>query len=548
MSASSKKKLRNAEQLSQLTERQLAEQKEAKKLKIFSIAMVSIVVVMLVFAAYIVASKAITKANLGKAERETVAITVGDHEISAAEFNCFFVDAVSQFHSNYGSYASIVGLDMSKALDQQFYDEENGITWADEFVNTAKENAKSVYGIADEAAANGYTLSQDDEDYLDSQMDTLSTYAALYGYSDVESYLRAMYGNGANEEIVRKYFEVSYIAQNYEQSVSDALEYTADDIRAKDKENPNAFSNFSYNSYFLNTSKFLEGGVEDEEGNKTYSDEEQAAAVKAAKKAAKSLTASVSNVEQFDLAIAALDINADSTSAASTPYVDTAYSSVATAIQEWVADAARKEGDTTVIASTSTDEDGNETINGYYAVYFIARNDNEVLLQNVRHILTKFEGGTTDDNGNTTYSDEEKAAAKEAAEAIYEEWKSGDASEDSFAALANEKSDDGDGTTGGLYEDVYPGQMVTAFNDWCFDEARQTGDTGIVETEYGYHIMYYVGASEQTYRDYRIENTLRSEDVQAWYNEIVEAQTVTDGSFDYVPGGLVLDSGSAKED
>ena len=548
MSASSKKKLRNAEQLAQLTERQLAEQKEAKKLKIFSIAMVSIVVVMLVFAAYIVASKAITKANLGKAERETVAITVGDHEISAAEFNCFFVDAVSQFHSNYGSYASIVGLDMSKALDQQFYDEENGITWADEFVNTAKENAKSVYGIADEAAANGYTLSQDDEDYLDSQMDTLSTYAALYGYSDVESYLRAMYGNGANEEIVRKYFEVSYIAQNYEQSVSDALEYTADDIRAKDKENPNAFSNFSYNSYFLNTSKFLEGGVEDEEGNKTYSDEEQAAAVKAAKKAAKSLTASVSNVEQFDLAIAALDINADSTSAASTPYVDTAYSSVATAIQEWVADAARKEGDTTVIASTSTDEDGNETINGYYAVYFIARNDNEVLLQNVRHILTKFEGGTTDDNGNTTYSDEEKAAAKEAAEAIYEEWKSGDASEDSFAALANEKSDDGDGTTGGLYEDVYPGQMVTAFNDWCFDEARQTGDTGIVETEYGYHIMYYVGASEQTYRDYRIENTLRSEDVQAWYNEIVEAQTVTDGSFDYVPGGLVLDSGSAEED
>ena len=546
MSASSKKKLRNAEQLAQLTERQLAEQKEAKKLKIFSIAMVAVLVVMLVFAAYIVASKAITKANLGKAERETVAVTVGDHEISAAEFNCFFIDAVSNFYSNYGSYASLFGLDVSKALDQQFYDEENDITWADEFVNTAKENVKAIYGIADEAAANGYTLSEDDVAYIDGQMTSLSTYATLYGYSNVEQYLQAMYGTGANEEIVRKYFEVSYIAQNYEKSISDALEYTAEDIKSKDDEDPNAFSTFSYNSYYLNTSKFLEGGVEDEEGNKTYSDEEQAAAVTAAKEAAESLIASVSNVEQFDQAIAALEINADSSSAASTPYTNTAYSSIATAVQEWIADSDRKEGDMTVIASTSTDEDDNETINGYYAVYFIERNDNEVLMQNVRHILTSFEGGTTDDDGNTTYSDEDKAAAKEAAEAIYEEWKSGDATEDSFAALANEKSDDGDGTTGGLYENIYPGQMVTAFNDWCFDVARQAGDTGIVETEYGYHIMYYVGASEQTYRDYQIENTLRSEDVQAWYDEIVEAQTITDGSFDYIPGGLVLDSGSSN--
>jgi len=34
--------------------------------------------------------------------------------------------------------------------------------------------------------------------------------------------------------------------------------------------------------------------------------------------------------------------------------------------------------------------------------------------------------------------------------------------------------------------------MVTAFNDWCFDPARQTGDTDVVKTEYGYHVMYYV--------------------------------------------------------
>ena len=545
MSASSKKKLRNAEQLSQLTERQQAEQKEAKKLKIFSIAMVAVVVAMMVFAVYIVASKAITKANLGKAERETIAVTVGDHEISAAEFNCFFVDAVSNFYSNYGSYASLFGLDVTKALDQQFYDEENKVTWADEFANSAKENAKAVYGIADEAEANGFTLSDDDKAYIDSQLSTMSTYASLYGYSNLEGYLQAMYGNGANEEIVRDYFEICYTAKVYQQSVSDALEYTDADIEAKDAENPAVFSNFSYNSYYLAASKFLEGGEKDAEGNMTYSDEEQAAAVEAAKAAAESLTEATS-IELFDKAIAALEINAEVENASSTASNNTSYDYVNSVLQSWVTDSRREEGDMTVIASSTTDEDGKETINGYYAVYFTGRDDNEVLLQNVRHILAKFEGGTTDDNGTTTYSDEEKAAAKETAEQILADWQAGEATEESFAALANEKSDDGDGTTGGLYENVYPGQMVVNFNDWLFDESRVVGDTGVVETEYGYHVMYYVGASEQTYRNYMIENTLRSEDVEAWYNGIVEAQTLTEGNLEYIPGGMILNSGSTS--
>ena len=546
MSASSKKKLRSAEQLSQLTERQQAEQKEAKKLKVFSIAMVAALALMVVFAIGIVTSNAIKKANMGKAERETVAVTIGDHQISAAEFNCFFVDAVSNFYSNYGSYASLFGLDVTKALDQQFYDEESKTTWADEFVNSAKENVKAVYGIVDEAAANGYTLTDDDKAYIDGQISTLSTYAALYGYSNVDGYIQAMYGTGVNEEILRNYFEACYTAQAYQEHVGSSMEYTASDIEAKDAENPAAFSTFTYNSYYLSASKFLEGGVEGEDGAVTYSDEEQAAAVEAAKEAAKSLT-SANNVEQFDLAIAALEINAEVENAASTASKNTSYDYVNSVIQSWVTDSKREEGDMKVIASTTTDEDGKETINGYYAVYFVERNDNEVLMQNVRHILAKFEGGTTDESGTTTYSDEEKAAAKETAEQILADWQAGEATEESFAALANEKSDDGDGTTGGLYENVYPGQMVTNFNDWLFDESRASGDTGIVETEYGYHVMYYVGASEQTYRNYMIENTLRTEAVNAWYTEIVEAQTLTDGSFDYIPGGMILNSGSSTK-
>ena len=174
---------------------------------------------------------------------------------------------------------------------------------------------------------------------------------------------------------------------------------------------------------------------------------------------------------------------------------DTRYTSVNSVIAQWISDTSRKAGDKTYIANTSTttDDEGNEveTISGYYVVYYRSSTDNRTPLVNVRHILAGFEGGTTE-NGTTTYSDEEKAAAKAKAEEWLQTWEDGDATEDSFAALATENTTDtGSKDNGGLYENVYPGQMVSAFNNWCFDAARQSGDTGLVDTSYGTHIMYF---------------------------------------------------------
>ena len=138
--------------------------------------------------------------------------------------------------------------------------------------------------------------------------------------------------------------------------------------------------------------------------------------------------------------------------------------------------------------------------------------------------------------------EEEKAAAKTAAEEILAEWEAGDATEESFAELANAKSDDGDGTTGGLYENISPdSNYVDAFKDWALDD-HQPGDTGIIETQYGYHVMYYVGQTDYTYRDYQIETQLRDEDVTAWYTETVDAVTVTEGDTSYIRKDLVLNA------
>ena len=198
-------------------------------------------------------------------------------------------------------------------------------------------------------------------------------------------------------------------------------------------------------------------------------------------------------------------------------------------MQEWLADAARVQGDITAIPyeTTSTDKDGKEvkTLKGYYVVMFQSSNDNIFPLVNVRHILIKFEGGKYNSTtGQTTYTDAEKKTAKEKAEALLEEWKKGAATEDSFAELANKNTaDTGSNTNGGLYEDVYPGQMVTNFNDWCFDDARAAGDTGIVESTYGYHVMFYVGDSDDNYRDFLVRNDLLNKEVNEWQKALIEA-------------------------
>jgi len=114
-------------------------------------------------------------------------------------------------------------------------------------------------------------------------------------------------------------------------------------------------------------------------------------------------------------------------------------------------------------------------------------------LVDVRHILICPEGGTVDENNKKVYSEEEWAACLEKAQQIYDEWKAGEATEDSFAELANTHSvDPGSNTEGGLYPQVAEGEMVPEFNDWIFDPARVYGDTDLVKTSYGYHIMFFV--------------------------------------------------------
>ena len=530
MSASAKKKLRKEENAAQLTEKQLKEQKEAKKLKAYTTVFIAAIAIVLVVA-LVVAGTTFVK-NSGIKEKKTVAAVIGDHEINAVEMSYYYADTIENnynrwvqaYGENISLYTSMIGLDLTQPLSAQTY--SDATTWADYFVDIAMSTAQRDYLLADKATAEGFTMTEDSKALLDQTFDNLPGYAKLAGFSDVNSYLHAMYGPGANEESYRAYAERSALASDYYNAYSENLVIDDAAIRAYEADKFDEFSSFSFANYVISYSYFLNGGTEDADGNVTYSDEEKDAARAAAKAAAEALP-QWATVDELNAAIANLSL-VEGAPAEATQYDNVLYTSANTNIQQWLVDANRKVGDFTVVANevVSTDENGEEvtTINSYTAYVFTGRNDNTDPMVNVRHILASFEGGTTDENGVLVYSDDEKAAALAEAESALELYEMGDKTETAFADLAVSNSDDvGSAPNGGLIEDIAAasGEYVQAFTDWSVDSARKPGDTGIVETEYGYHVMYFVGQDEMTYRDRMISERIQQENIATWYDDIL---------------------------
>ena len=559
MSASSKKKLRKEQAAVNMTEKQLAAQKEEKQLKVYTASFW----IVLVLCVCLVAGMALKGPVISLTRKVTTAAVVNDEKISAVELNYFYVDAINNYCNQYSSYLSYF-LDTSKPIGEQFYDEEGKITWADEFLDMALESAKNNYALYNAAKAAGHTLSDEEKASSEELFSQLKDAAKSYGYNSSNGYLKALYGKGASLSSYKAYYEVTSLASSYYTAYTEKLESEIDDaaLREYEKDKMYEFNSYTYASHYMNLDAFKEGGTKDEDGKITYTDEEIAAAEAALKAAAEALAVPANNtVEALNAAIAAAEkanLTTEATSdeavkaSTATENNDVLYSSVNTAVQEWIRDAERKEGDIAALPySTTSTVDGKEveSLKGYYVVLFQGVNDNTYALKDVRHILVSYEGGTTDDNGSTTYSDEEKNAAKEKAEAILKDWEAGAKTEDSFAELAKEKTTDpGSKDNGGLYEAIYPGQMLTPFEDWCYDDARKAGDTGIVQTDYGYHVMYFSGDNETNYRDYMVKKALLEETTNDWQTALNDATVVTAKNTKHIDRDMVLGGNTATED
>lgn len=547
MSASSKKLFRKEQKAAEMTERQLKEQKEAKKLKAYTITFSIVMVLVLVLALCIAGFTAFN--NSGIAQRNTLALTIGDHQLNNADLNYFFVDEVYEYYNymadQFGDYTSIylqmMGLDFTKPLDEQVYDEANNLTYADYFSDLAVKQAAidyETYVLANRAPT------ESEQSLIDSTVAALDSYAEQTGYSSGKAYLKSLYGPGATLENYRNYLTVQAIVQAYRTEKYDSFTYEPDDIETYNHENYDDFSSFSYVSFYINADDHLDCTAEEGDTDHTHTEDEKAAALKAAEAAANSLlSAGIVDGETMDAAIKNLDAYADSTTAKSSTYTNLLYTQIpdGDAVAEWLADD-RIPGEIGVVPyiDPNAEDEESASVLGYYVVLLLSRTDNMTQLVDARHILISFKGGVTDSSGQTVYSEAEKQTALAELNIIKDAFFQ-DPSEENFSKLASTYSTDpGSKNNGGLYEGIYPGQMVTAFNDWCFDTVREPGDCDVVETEYGYHLIYFVKRQDTTYRDFLIETTLRNADYETWFASIEESVKYTTNDLSKLSRNFIL--------
>ena len=68
---------------------------------------------------------------------------------------------------------------------------------------------------------------------------------------------------------------------------------------------------------------------------------------------------------------------------------------------------------------------------------------------------------------------------------------------------------------------LYSKVLVAEFDAWCFDTSRKVGDTGIVKTTYGYHVMFYSG--DEALWIYECREALRDELITEFVTAAVES-------------------------
>lgn len=486
MSASREKKKRQNQSNVEATENGAAKKQTKKTLKTVLYSVIAVVVVAaIVFLGMV---------STGFFAKHGTAAVVNGHKLSPAMVNFFYQGAYQQ-NSEFLSYFT----DSSTPLSEQEFGGETYDTWADYLMDIALNSAAQMYAIYDEAVANGFTLSEDEQASIDSELQMMELYASVYGFNNADAYLSYYYGTGCTTKNYKEYATVNALAQAYASSVDAGLTYTQEDIDSYYNEHTEDFDGVTYRVFNIN----VDAEAEDAE-----------AAMAACEETAKTMAEASQGSEDAFLEYALLNTAEESQETydadSATLRQDYSKASAGTAYADWLFDSSRQSGDATYV------ENGDS---GYSVVYFVENADHSYLLPNVRHILV-YISDTTDE--------EAMATAQEEAQAILDEFLAGDQTEEAFAALADENSYDS--SEGGLIENVTRADYVQSFVDWSYDESRQVGDTGIIESEYGYHVMLFCGYG-QTYQDYTVENTMRDNDYSAWYSDVTADAAYTTNAF-----------------
>ena len=495
---------------------------------------------------------------------------------TAAKTDNYSVNGTVMSYLIYSQAQQMVALYQQYGIDYTLADVLNSSF--DSMAESTLDQVKQMLVLCEYAKANGIELSAEDNEAIDAYMASIDEAAASNFYSTA-SYIKLMYGNGVNASDIRKSLELNYLSNAAYEALEAKLEaeITEDAINKYVEENVDLFYMADYLTYTYTAELTPAGAEATVEETQAYEAEkatmaalaEKLAAVKSADEfkstAADHIVLTVC-AEKFDelyekealtdapaadvlaadkdalLALVRKSLTEEDVKfekSADNAYnnalseifdelcdeAETAYDAIVkedslhydpeaeadtiTELDTWLFDETTKVGDTKTITSEG---DKKST----YSVYFMSATSHldESATKDVAHILVSFDDYKT----GTTITDEEKAKAKAEADKILADYLAGEKTQAAFEKLGEEKTAD----SNVVYEGVSKGDMVEEFENWIFDEARTVGETGIVETTYGYHVMYFIDDGKLAW-----ENTAHSGVLNDLFTEWVETNATT---------------------
>lgn len=431
----------------------------------------------------------------------SVVATVDGQKISIGMYDYYYASIVSYYeqYASYGYYS----LDTTKDYSKQYTTDDDGnkISWQKFFETEALKEVEQITTYYSKALEEGVTLTSTQKKTIEKQISTLKDSASQNDVS-LDQYIKANFGTYCSEDTIRIMLEQYYLSANYKGKFKCETKVTDNDVDKYYNDHKNDYKKIEF--YYI-ASPY--DSTDDNSKNESIKTAEKIMAKMKDKKSVIALVPEVyssyidsqvkSSMEQDSTltekkareeAVKSYESNVVTTvSGSDSPFDDK--------MNTWLFSDDTKVGSKKYYIDESA---------GY--IYIVLKTSKASVEEDetytVRHILVAPESGSNSSSSTsekTEYTDEQWAAAKKKADSILAKFNKTDKSEYEFAKLAEQYSTDSASTSsgsndsfGGLYESVTLGQMVPDFEKWSIDDSRKYGDTGIVKSDYGYHIMFFI--------------------------------------------------------
>lgn len=379
---------------------------------------------------------------------DQVVATMGDYTLTNGQLQVFYWMTFYEMVDYYGQYAEYyLGVDLDKPLGEQQY-QKTEKTWEQYVLGEAVATWHRYQAAAAEADKAGFKMPAEYQEDFAKMESSLEETAKEQKFDSLEAMLESEFGKNVTFDDYYHYLWIRYTAELYFSDVIANLKFTDAELDAFFQENKDDLAEYGVaqdDSTLVDFRNIFVKAItsKDADGKTVITDESWETCRKKAQDIYDTLLGGDNSEETF-----------------------------------------------AALAKVKSEDSSSSSNGGLYQ--YVPKNKWATV--DARHILIMPEGGTKDASGNVTYSEEEWEACRVKAQQLLDEYLAGEKTEDAFGALANKHSQDQNGkvTNGGLYENIYSGQMVKAFDAWIFDTSRTPGETGLVKTEYGYHVMYFV--------------------------------------------------------